>query len=671
MLNILANQTQVLCDDGTPLTGSITIYNHNTTVKANLFTLEDEQYVPSDNPIYISNGWLTDSLFVKEGLYDVVPEQYEGEFDDMSIDDDASHWVAQRTWSVGLDMNTSAGESEHTATVYGMSSLRSIDPTITGIVTVVGYWTSYDCEPRTFVWDASSIDDEDYGIVFTSNVSETGRWILVSDNKSIPSNYYGVPYSQLYINQLFGYAETNGSQSKVNPTKIILTPGEYGDGASTYIATGKTVEFMPGAVLKDGNKLKCDSVIAEDTTIGDVIVEKQKEAPSIWFKSLSGFFGCGADTLNVNGWYDNLKFEGYTANAVDKDFIFHEPLPKYTSAGGHMNFTNCKFQGRGLQNTFSIDFTGCEISDTNFYPKMYDVLASSYTDCTLSPVWDDVTNKIKTSIALGLSSVDCRGITQQTNTEFSYLNSLKLIGFNQSDKRVALGANKLYLEDCSIHSGSNFNTYNTLSIKNSTVNARMNLVPSAAGQNFYLDLENSHLSGLIQIAPAQPSVTNCTANVTAINNYLNAGDGTSFFVATRTDRIGTNSAFVRSENITFENNVCEAYDKFEYIPSGRFTNVSGVCSTNVSERGLFLGFKEQNVKNELNVSVCDGGRYYYPIPSPGYIGHSNDWSATFKPQMSGNQFQYWDNGFIYLSAKSYPNDYAQMSSFEYVVKKEV
>lgn len=189
MLNILANQTQVLCDDGTPLTGSITIYDHNTTVKANLFTLEDEQYVPSENPIYISNGWLTDSLFVKEGLYDVVPEQYEGEYDDMSIDDDTSHWVAQRTWSVGLDMNTSAGESEHSATVYGMSSLRSIDPTVYSVATVVGYWTSYDCEPRTFVWDASSIDDEDYGIVITSNVSETGRWILVSDNKGIVSNY--------------------------------------------------------------------------------------------------------------------------------------------------------------------------------------------------------------------------------------------------------------------------------------------------------------------------------------------------------------------------------------------------------------------------------------------------------------------------------------------------
>ena len=661
MLNIFANQTQVLCDDGTPLTGSITIYNHNTTVKANLFTLEDEQYVACDNPIYISNGWLTDSLFVKEGLYDVVPEQYEGEFDDMSIDDDASHWVAQRTWSVGLDMNTSAGESEHTATVYGMSSLRSIDPTVNSVVTVVGYWTSYDCEPRTFVWDASSIDDEDYGIVITSNVSETGRWILVSDNKAIPSNYYGVPHSQLYINQLFGYAETNGSQAKVNPTKIILTPGEYGDGASTYIATGKTVEFMPGAILKDGNKLKCDSIIAEDATIGDVIVEKQKEAPSIWFKSLSGFFGCGADTLNVNGWYDNLKFEGYTANAVDKDFIFHEPLPEYMSAGGKMNFTNCKFQGRGIRNTFSIGFTGCDISDTNFYPQMYDVPASSYTDCTLSPVWEDVTNKIKTSLNLGLSSVDCRGITQQTNTEFSYLNSLKLIGFNQSNKRIALGANKLYLEDCSIHSGSNFNTYNTLSIKNSTVNARMNLYTSAAGQNFYLDLENSHLSGLIQIAPTQSSVTNCTANVTAINNYFNPGEGSkSFFVATRSNGITTtNSGFVRSENVKFENNIYSNYTPGIYGNHGSFVNVSGTYSAALNCDCMFLGFKQSNVKSELNVNWCNVNPSLNVAPV-GYIGYNNAWTANYKPNVSGGKYWQWDNGWLNISST---NAYVEQLDF--------
>lgn len=650
MLNILANQTQVLCDDGTPLTGSITIYNHNTTVKANLFTLEDEQYVPSDNPIYISNGWLTDSLFVKEGLYDVVPEQYEGEFDDMSVDDDASHWVAQRTWSVGLDMNTSAGESENTATVYGMSSLRSIDPTITSVVTVVGYWTSYDCEPRTFVWDASSIDDEDYGIVFTSNVSETGRWILVSDNKGIVSNYYGVPYSQLYINQLFGYADTNGSQSKVNPTKIILTPGEYGDGASTYIATGKTVEFLPGAVLKTGSKLKCDSVIAEDITIGDVIVEKQKEAHSIWFKSLSGFFGCGADTLNVNGWYDNLNYEGYTANAVDKDFIFHEPLPEYISAGGKMNFTNCKFQGKGIRNTFNLGFTGCEISDMNFYPKMYDVPASSYTDCTLSPVWDDVTNKIKTSIALGLSSVDCRGITQQTNTELSNLNSLKLIGFNQGNKRISLGANKLYLEDCSIYSGSNINTYNTLSIKNSTVNARMNLFTSAARQNFYLDLENNHLSGLIQIAPTQSSITNCTANVTAINNYFNPGEGSrSFFVATRSNGITTNSGFIRTENIKFENNIYSDYTPGIYGSHDSFTNVSGTYTAALNCDCMFLGFKQSNVNSELNVNWCNVNPSLNVAPV-GYIGYNGSWTANYKPNVSGGQYWQWDNGWLNVSS---------------------
>jgi hypothetical protein len=546
-----------------------------------------------------------------------------------------------------------------------MSSLRSIDPTITGIVTVVGYWTSYDCEPRTFVWDASSIDDEDYGIVFTSNVSETGRWILVSDNKAIPSNYYGVPYSQLYINQLFGYAETNGSQYKVNPTKIILTPGEYGDGASTYIATGKTVEFMPGAMLKDGNKLKCDSVIAEDTTIGDVIVEKQKEAPSIWFKSLSGFFGCGADTLNVNGWYDNLKFEGYTSNAVDKDFIFHEPLPKYTSAGGHMNFTNCKFQGRGLQNTFSIDFTGCEISDTNFYPKMYDVLASSYTDCTLSPVWDDVTNKIKTSIALGLSSVDCRGVKQLTNTELSNYDSLRLIGFNQGNKKVSMNVDKLYLDDCYIHSGGNIVAYNTMSISNSNITAKMNLMPKVAGSKFYLDLENNHLSGLIQVAPALASITNCTAMVRAVNNYfITNNDAVSFFVATRNNSITTNSSFVRVPNVEFENNTYSAYtpgvfgyiDQFKDISGG---NYSARCSCNA----MFLGFRPTNVKGDLNFNWCNVAPNI-DVPPVGYIGANTAWTASYVPHMSAGQYWHWDEGWLDLSAHN-----SWVPSFDFTVRR--
>ena len=68
-------------DEMKPLvSGRLTVYVHDSNVKADVFTLEGANYVPCDNPMRLDEaGRLVASIFTELGVYDVKLEKYNGD----------------------------------------------------------------------------------------------------------------------------------------------------------------------------------------------------------------------------------------------------------------------------------------------------------------------------------------------------------------------------------------------------------------------------------------------------------------------------------------------------------------------------------------------------------------------------------------------------------------
>lgn len=162
-------------DSGLPVEGRIKIYLHDSDDLARVYTLEGQAYVEAANPQLIHTGYPDASLFVDVGLYDIVVEKYFGTEGEMSVDSPDSDFVQMAVYEFGLDMDI---ESMTRNEVDTIDELRSTDPSM-HCVRVLWYSEPGDCVPRTYVWDPDSVNQEDGGYVIGSDISDSGRWILV------------------------------------------------------------------------------------------------------------------------------------------------------------------------------------------------------------------------------------------------------------------------------------------------------------------------------------------------------------------------------------------------------------------------------------------------------------------------------------------------------------
>lgn len=242
--------------------GRYYIYEKDTTDLANVYTLDGSEYVSAPNPIYCVDGLADNTYFVENRIYDVLAQEYVGDSSDPQGDLRPEMWTDSFTTKIGFELDKEQREAD-LITVNTISTLK--DTPVGGFVNVIGYWTDNDCESRTYYWDEDCVNFEDGGLVIGSNVSDTGKWILIC-NEIMKSEYYGVYGDhQENLNNLFGYYATYGSMALVSPKTIMLAPGSYGDGYSLYIAGGQKVIFSYGARLNQGNTLKCLSFEGTNT----------------------------------------------------------------------------------------------------------------------------------------------------------------------------------------------------------------------------------------------------------------------------------------------------------------------------------------------------------------------------------------------------------------------
>ena len=275
-------------DEMKPLvSGRLTVYVHDSNVKADVFTLEGANYVPCDNPMRLDEaGRLVASIFTELGVYDVKLEKYNGD----GTFEDFDHY------EIGIDAKLDQIGRD---SVDSIEDLMNLDPTVcSDVVTVMDY------PVRNYLWDAQSIDTPDGGVVVDSDVAPTGRWLLLWESPYLNSAVYGVKDGDTTnINALFNYPEIIGSMNIHTPPAIRLLSSTYDLGG--YFICKKHLALEPGMRINGTIGLYDDLELfgrkEPESYIGDFnFLHSGCSAHSSWFKNVNDFWHCGADILYVD-----------------------------------------------------------------------------------------------------------------------------------------------------------------------------------------------------------------------------------------------------------------------------------------------------------------------------------------------------------------------------------
>lgn len=275
-------------DEMKPLvSGRLTVYVHDSNVKADVFTLEGADYVPCDNPMRLDEaGRLVASIFTELGVYDVKLEKYNGD----GTFEDFDHY------EIGIDAKLDQIGRD---SVDSIEDLMNLDPTVcSDVVTVMDY------PVRNYLWDAQSIDTPDGGVIVDSDVAPTGRWLLLWESPYLNSAVYGVKDGDTTnINALFNYPEIIGSMNIHTPPAIRLLSATYNLGG--YFICKKHLALEPGTRINGTIGLYDDLELfgrkEPENYIGDFnFLHSGCSAHSSWFKNVNDFWHCGADIMYVD-----------------------------------------------------------------------------------------------------------------------------------------------------------------------------------------------------------------------------------------------------------------------------------------------------------------------------------------------------------------------------------
>lgn len=181
----LDNWTTYFDNSNKVLLGKFVFYNSSDDSEAVIYDIEGTNL---GNSVYV-NGRTDYQVFLDEGEYDVLVFKYIGSSWYKSDEDD-SNWLQIRSFHLSVssskvDMTSSAIHSIAELISYDTSNVEdgaSID--------VIGYYTSSDCPKRTYVWNASSNETVDGGVVI-GDENATGRWILSIPYDYIDTRWYG------------------------------------------------------------------------------------------------------------------------------------------------------------------------------------------------------------------------------------------------------------------------------------------------------------------------------------------------------------------------------------------------------------------------------------------------------------------------------------------------
>lgn len=353
----IGNEPYLYRPTGLPLEGRLTVYKLNTDVKAKTYTLEGTNFVQAANPVLLHSGLPDDSLFVDVGLYTIRIERYTGPEGQMSVESPDEYFEIVDQYEAGLDFDPQAFSSNVVDTLDDLQECA----VETKYVTVHWHTSEGDCVPRQYIWDAQSQDVIDGGYVVGSNKSDTGRWILLWGDEILPASVYGVtPANEGNLNSVLSYPATVGSFFLKTAPCVRFQPGNYGN--SLKWATDKELVFDGGTKFT-GATFTCPRARMMGTFasyVADfVFTARDAEAHSSWFRTVQGFWQCGAKFLylDTTNYFASSSLAGQVSLA-DKVIFGNGRLPCTYNTGAHFVVAaNTSISGRTFTSDDFVRFT--------------------------------------------------------------------------------------------------------------------------------------------------------------------------------------------------------------------------------------------------------------------------------------------------------------------------
>lgn len=394
---------------GVPLAaGRIKVFLHGSDTLAPVFVMDGENFIAGQNPLVLDGaGEQHNTLFMEAAIYDIwVEKNVEGTY--VKISD----------FQFGFNPDAVKNDT----IVTDMAGLAEANPAL-GTVTVVGYASGNDCGPRTYIWDPSCTDDEDGCCIVRGN-TEDGRWLLLSDSRYLPSNWYGIVpgVNEANLSAFLTYPKRAGQWGIVFPPVPRFLPGTYTTPGSVSVT--KTIAFDPGAKF---TRIRFTCYAAEITASTDYVADfqfiKQSYAESAWFRTARCFWQCGAAELHQSrtNYFESVDM-GVSGLGIAHQRISGTPFAM--TGTGYLLITDCDIAPRSLSTSWYIIFQSMSISDRwfadanwdiGYYTQGHHTQANTVAGCSFTPDNFDNINVMVLMLAYqGVTTLDLGGKSMGT-----------------------------------------------------------------------------------------------------------------------------------------------------------------------------------------------------------------------------------------------------------------
>jgi hypothetical protein len=470
--------------------GRMFVYQQDTTNLANIYTYEGSELVAAPNPFYVVDGDADNSYVLDNNIYDYVIQEYEGDSTDPSGDLRPEMW--HETYAGKLGFKDAPSDADEVVTVKKISGLKNAQPQ--NYAQVLGYWTPTDCEPRLYMWDANCSDTEDGGLVIKSNLSESGRWILLISGQ-MKSQYYGVTSlaHQENLRNLLEYPKTIGSFGLITPSDIIMAPcGDtawtnpgYGFGTDTYNAYGKNIYCQYNAFFRKQCMIRCCSMhgtgVLGNYKVGYSFGGTQESNLCFQpvrmsnFHEMQHWLQCGANTLIQDVKPYDWQFDQYnnqlsgTVTVNNAGIVCEQPFnfTRHPDIYTYLIFDKCNIVGDPKLNG-AVIFKDMKITDKWFTSPTY--FRYGYDDYYTNNHWNNCSAYDLSSLnnlfyygrAIGQSAYDCSNTIIDASEYFSFesASNIKIKNYNNAVQNnngyFILSAKSFDLYNCTFDRNSRF-----------------------------------------------------------------------------------------------------------------------------------------------------------------------------------------------------------------------
>ena len=345
--------------DGKPLVaGRLKIHLHGSDTLADTFILSGNDFVEGPNPVILDNaGEQQNTIFMEAAIYDIEVEKL-----------DNGQYAKISDFQFGFIMPSAKNDT----IVEGIAGLEQADPEL-GFVSVVGYDGTTYAGQRTYMWDSQCTEEADGGCIIASDVSDRGRWLLLSDLRELPCTYYGIEAGrESNISAFLTYLPVVGTYGIFMPPVPRFVQGTY--TTEGIITSLKTISFDQGAKF---TKLKFSCIAAEisepvNDYVADFLFLHQAYAESSWFRTVKSFWSCGAAELHQSrtNHFENTNL-GNGATGVAYCKITGSPI---TMTGtGNLLITHCDIADRALSTNWYCIFQDMVLTDRWFADSNWNI----------------------------------------------------------------------------------------------------------------------------------------------------------------------------------------------------------------------------------------------------------------------------------------------------------